>query len=126
MHRSKFYLPRPDMFLVTVAVLFVVATEIASEHHGALLCLLWIDIISRRQRGGKGGARCCGPRQITLPWILNLLRREVLVPAVPICTMMAVFSAQTTFNIILNGFVSVVILQMDSQVCFPPLNERDR
>merc|ERR1712032_1054897 len=40
------------------------------------------------------------------------------VPALPICTVMAVFSANTTFNIILNGFVSVVILQMDSQVFF--------
>merc|ERR1719201_3083160 len=117
-HTSKYGLPRPDLFLVAVAVLFVVATEISSEHHGALLCLLWIDIISRRQRAAKG-ARCCGgSRAITLSWILNLLRREVLVPIVPFCTMLAVLSAQTTFNIVLNGFVSVVTLQMDTQIFF--------
>ena len=121
-HLSRLMMPRPSLLLVAVGVMFVVAVDISREHHEALCCSLWVETIRRRRREAEesteeGDGKCCGSLHISLPKMLNLLRREVLVPAVPICTVLAIISSQTSFNIILNGFVSVVILQMDSQVC---------
>ena len=119
-------MPRPDLFLVGLAVMFLVAAELAFEHSEVMRCLMWIDIIERRrgEGGGEGAARCCGLRPITLSKILNLLRRELLLPLVPSCT---VFPLALTLNLTLTLNLNPTLTLTTTDTCdefFPDLLQR--